>query len=179
YPIGASARIDDLATEAVLLARSQRQRSGRGPIGFEDLEATTGVLRMVKDAAEISRIRVATELSAQGHLAAMRAARAGAGEWEVQAALESTFRALGAAGPAFPSIVGTGVNATVLHYVTNESRMRDGDLLLIDAGAEWGMYVGDISRTFPVSGEFTTSQRDLYQVVLAAEEAAIAAATPG
>ena len=101
------------------------------------------------------------------------------GEWELQAVLEGTFRAMGASRPAFPSIVGAGANATFLHYVDNRSRIEDGQLVLIDAGAEWGMYCGDITRTFPVSGRFSEPQRELYELVLEAEEAGIAAAVPG
>jgi Xaa-Pro aminopeptidase len=101
------------------------------------------------------------------------------GEWELEAILDSTFRRAGGAGAAYPSIVGSGANATTLHYVTNDRRLRDGDLVLMDAGAEWGMYCGDISRTFPVSGRFTPPQRALYDLVLAAENAAIDAVRPG
>jgi Xaa-Pro aminopeptidase len=124
-------------------------------------------------------LRASAAIAAAGHRAAMRAARPGAGEWEMEAALEGTFRAMGASGPAFPSIVGAGGNATVLHYVANSARAADGDLVLIDAGADFAMYCSDVTRTFPVSGRFTTPQRELYEVVLAAEEAAIAAARPG
>jgi Xaa-Pro aminopeptidase len=178
-PLGAVEMLDRLVSDAVLLARRQRQRSGHGPAGLVDLEATTGEMRLLKDEAELERLGTAAKIAAEGHLAAMLAAREGAGEWEIQAALEGTFRAIGGSPPAFPSIVAAGANATVLHYVANRSRARDGDLVLIDAGAEWGMYCSDITRTFPASGRFTARQRALYDVVLAAEEAAIAAVRVG
>jgi Xaa-Pro aminopeptidase len=179
YPLGAEAALDGLVAEALIQARRTRQRTGIGPIGADDLEDLTGPMRRVKDPLEIERLRVAGWIAAQGHLAAMRRAAPGVGEWEMEAALESTFRALGASGPAFPSIVGAGANATVLHYVSNDSRAAEGDLVLIDAGAQWGMYCSDITRTFPVSGSFGSAQRELYEVVLAAEEAGILAATVG
>jgi Xaa-Pro aminopeptidase len=165
--------------EALLQARRSRQRSGFGPIGVQDLEAITGEMRLIKDDSELARMRTAARVAAAGHIAAMLRARPGAGEWEIQAALEAGFLSSGAARPAFPSIVAAGSNATVLHYVANRTRVRDGDLVLIDAGAEWGMYCSDITRTFPASGIFTTQQRELYQVVLDAEEAAIAAVHVG
>jgi Xaa-Pro aminopeptidase len=179
YPVGAVESLDRLLLEGIVRSRRGRQRTGTGLATLVDLETVTGPMRLVKDAAEIDRIRVAAGIAAAGHVAAMERARPGVGEWEIQATLEGVFRSLGASGPAFPSIVGAGANATVLHYVENASRVREGDLILVDAGAEWGMYCADITRTFPASGRFTPAQRDLYEVVLAAEEAAIAAAAPG
>lgn len=179
YPIAASSRIDELVVAALLQARKLRQRSGVGPVGMVDLEISTQSMRLIKDETELSCIRVAAEIAAAGHLAAMASARPHLGEWEIQAALESAFRSMGGASPSFPSIVASGANATVLHYVTNASRVGDEDLVLIDAGAEWGMYCSDITRTFPASGKFTATQRDLYDIVLAAEHAAIEAAKPG
>jgi Xaa-Pro aminopeptidase len=101
------------------------------------------------------------------------------GEWEIEAAIEGTFRQLGAAGPAFPTIVGSGANGIVLHYTANDRVVGEGDLVLVDAGARWGGYCSDITRTFPASGRFTAPQREIYDIVLAAERAGIAAAAPG
>jgi len=179
FPLGAIEALDRQLIGTVVRARRGRQRTGNGPTGLEDLEAITGSMRVVKDRFEVERLRVAAEIAAAGHVAAMERTRPGAGEWEIQAALEGAFRAFGAAPPAFPSIVGSGANATILHYIHNQSRVREGDLVLVDAGAEWGMYCSDITRTFPASGRFTSPQRDLYEVVLAAEEAAIGAARAG
>jgi Xaa-Pro aminopeptidase len=160
--------------------RTSRPRSGRGPWDLRDPAALLDPIRRVKDPGEIERLRRAARVSAEGHLAAMRAGRPGAGEWEVQGALEAVFRA---AGPgyavAYPSIVGSGPNATVLHYVSAHRRMEDGDLVLVDAGAEVEMYAGDITRTWPASGRFTPTQREAYEIVLGALEAAIAEVRPG
>ena len=179
YPIGVSPELDRRILAILTASRRSRQRFGVGPIGTADLEASTGPLRMVKEKVEIERMRVAGRVAAAGHIAAMRAARPGVGEWEIQAALEANFRSLSGSPPSFPSIVATGNNATVLHYVANQSRVGEDELVLIDAGAQWGMYCSDITRTFPASGRFTRPQRDLYEVVLAAQEAAIAAAEKG
>jgi Xaa-Pro aminopeptidase len=125
-------------------------------------------------------MRAAAEIAARAHAAAMRAARPGIGEWELEAIVESGFRAAApAAETAFPSIVGSGINATVLHYHDNARLIEDGDLVLIDAGAALGLYCSDITRTFPANGRFTPAQREVYEIVLAAEEAAIAAIRPG
>ncbi|MDR0786386.1 MAG: aminopeptidase P N-terminal domain-containing protein, partial [Gemmatimonadota bacterium] len=178
YPIGSGDALEDHIIQTVIAARRTRARSGQGPSGIEDLDALLSPLRLIKDADELSRMRVAADIGVAGHLAAMRRARPGVGEWELRAALEAEF--IGAGGRvSFPSIVASGHNATVLHYEENRCRMGSDDLVLIDAGAEWGGYSSDISRTFPVSGRFTRAQRDLYDVVLAAEEAAIVEVRPG
>lgn len=179
YALGAHPALDTALVEQLAGFRRSRQRSGRGPTGITDPATVLGEMRVIKDADEIARLRRAAQIAAAGHRAAIAAARPGAGEWEIEAALEATFRRAGAAGPAFPSIVASGPNATTLHYVANDRVVQPGDLVLIDAGAEWRMYCADISRTFPVSGRFTPPQRAVYELVLAAEEAAIAAVRPG
>jgi Xaa-Pro aminopeptidase len=176
--LGTSAEMDRRVIAMLKRARSTRARSGVGPVGVEDLAAHLDPLRRVKGPEEIAAMREAARISVCAHRAAMAAAGAGVGEWEVEAALEGTMRRLGATGPAFASIVASGSNATTLHYTANDRRMAEGDLLLIDAGAEWGMYCSDITRTFPVSGRFTTPQRELYEIVAAAEAAGIAAIRP-
>ena len=118
-------------------------------------------------------------MTADAFRAAARAVRPGAGEWDVEAALEHAFRTGGADGFGFATIVGSGVNGTVLHYIANSKRMEAGELVVVDAGAYRRGYNGDISRTFPVSGRFTPAQRALYDVVLDAHDRAIAAARPG
>ncbi|CAN5213930.1 aminopeptidase P N-terminal domain-containing protein [soil metagenome] len=178
YPLGRSPELDDRMLEIFGTLRTGRPRSGQGPIGLHDLEAALAPLRLSKDRWELERIRAAAGLSARGQLAAAGAVGPGVGEWEVAAALEGVFRRAGGV-PAFPSIVGSGPNATVLHYVANDRRLQADELVLVDAGAELGMYAGDITRTYPVSGRFTAAQRALYEVVLAAEEAAIAEVRPG
>ncbi|HET8657161.1 MAG TPA: aminopeptidase P N-terminal domain-containing protein [Longimicrobiaceae bacterium] len=177
--LGLDPELDARVAELILAFRRTRQRSGVGPAVIEDAEAVLGAMRRRKDDHELERMRSAATIAVAGQRAAMRAARPGAGEWELEAAVESTFRALGAVGAAFPSIIGSGPNATVLHYTSNDRRIRDGDLVLVDAGAEWGMYASDMTRTFPANGRFSAPQRAVYDLVLAALEAGIAAAAPG
>jgi Xaa-Pro aminopeptidase len=179
YALGRDPEMDERVIALLVRTRRARPRSGRGPTAVEDLEPTLGEMRRIKGPAEVERMRVAAAVAVEGHRAIMAAARPGMGEWELEAVLEAKFRSLGATGPAFPSIVGSGANATVLHYVANQRRAREGELVLVDAGAEVGMYCSDITRTFPVSGRFSAPQRALYETVLAAEEAAIEAVRPG
>ena len=136
-------------------------------------------LRLVKDADEVSRLRKAIDITTLGHIAAMRAARPGMWEYEIEAALEAVFRRNGADRVGYPSIVGSGPNSTTLHYDVNRRRTRDGDLVLVDAGAEWGQYTADVTRTFPVNGRFTPRQKAIYDLVLATELAAYDSTRPG
>ena len=136
-------------------------------------------MRVIKDAYEIDLLRKVGEISAEGHIAAMKAAHPGMYEYELQAILEYTFRRNGARREGYESIIGSGPNGTVLHYVANSRRIEDGDLVMIDAGAEYKYYSGDISRTFPANGHFSTEQRAIYEIVLQAEQKAIEAVQPG
>lgn len=136
-------------------------------------------LRLVKDEEERACLREAAKITVAGFRAAMAAARPGAGEWEVEAVLEYTFRAEGGRGPAFATIAGSGPNACVLHYGRNGRRIGENDLLLLDAGAEYRMYAGDVSRTVPASGRFSVEQRAVYEVVAEAQRAGVAAVRPG
>ncbi len=136
-------------------------------------------MRLVKDAGEIAIMRRAGEISSAAHLRAMQKTRPGKFEYEIEAELLHDFVRHGARHPAYTSIVAGGANACVLHYVENNAQLRDGDLLLIDAGCELGGYASDITRTFPVNGKFSGAQKDVYEIVLAAQAAAIAAVKPG
>ena len=136
-------------------------------------------MRLVKDADEIARMRKAIDISAAGHVAAMQAARAGMWEYEIEAALEAAFRRNGADRVGYPSIVGSGPNTTTLHYDVNRRQTRDGDLVVVDAGAEWGQYTADVTRTFPVNGKFTPRQKAIYDLVLATQQAAFDSTRPG
>jgi Xaa-Pro aminopeptidase len=146
---------------------------------IEDQSNLLASLRAVKSDAEVGVMRRAAEASAAGYRAAARAIRPGVNEREVQRALEDGFRSGGGNGTGYGSIVGGGVNSCVLHYRANNQTLQDGDILLIDAGARAGAYTADVTRAFPVSGAFSKEQRQLYELVLRAEEAAIAAARPG
>lgn len=124
-------------------------------------------------------MRRAAEISCHAHRRAMQAARPGKTEFEIEAELLHEFRRRGAAAPAYAPIVAAGANACVLHYVANQAGLKDGELLLIDAGCEVDGYAADITRTFPVNGRFSGAQKDVYQLVLAAQAAALAAVGPG
>lgn len=150
-------------------ARADRMR-------YQDLFAT---VRAVKGKGEIALMREASEVSGAAHVAAMQAVRPGMREYQVQAVVEQVFMDRGLKHCAYPSIVAAGVNGAVLHYHDNDDELRAGDLMLIDAGAEKYGYAADITRTFPISGRFDSRQRDVYQVVLDAQEACIAAIRPG
>lgn len=136
-------------------------------------------LRAVKSEAEIAMIRHANEITRDGFAAAMGAADPGVNESVVQAHLEHAYRLRGSVGPAFGSIVGSGINSTVLHYRANDRLMEDGDLVCLDSGARWGAYGADVTRTFPVNGRFTDRQREIHDIVLASLEAGIAATKAG
>jgi Xaa-Pro aminopeptidase len=171
--------LDALLKRALVNGRRERARSGRGPMALVDPGVLLDGPRALKDAHEIAAVRQAAAITAAGFCEGIRRVRPGAGEWEVEAALEAGFRSRGADGIAFPSIVASGSNATILHYVTNRAVMQAGDLLLMDAGARYHMYCGDISRTVPVSGRFSAGQRLVYEAVLEAQTAAIAVVRPG
>jgi Xaa-Pro aminopeptidase len=159
--------------------RAVRARGFATPSRVDDPGPILHELRLKRSPEELTRQRRACEISRDAHIEAMRYARPGQHEYEVQAALEFVFRKGGSPRNAYPSIVASGPNACILHYHENTRRMEDGDLLLIDAGCEWGYHAADITRTFPVNGRFTPPQRRIYEVVLNAQLAGIAAARPG
>ena len=149
------------------------------PTEFRDVSPILGDLRLHKTAAEVDCLRLACEITAEGHAEAMRFTRPGRYEYQVQAALEYVFRARGARRDGYPSIVASGGNACILHYTENDRRIGNGDLVLIDAGAEYGYFSADITRTFPASGVFSGPQREVYDLVLGAQRSALALARPG
>ncbi|SCY57820.1 aminopeptidase P Metallo peptidase. MEROPS family M24B [Nitrosospira sp. Nl5] len=158
----------------------QQTRSGvSAPGGIFDIRLLLDEMRLFKSPEELQVMRRAAEISSGAHRRAMQKTRPGVNEYEVEAELLHEFRRHGAQAPAYTSIVAGGANACVLHYVENNSRLNDGDLLLIDAGCELDGYAADITRTFPVNGKFSPAQRDLYQLVLSAQAAAISAVGPG
>jgi len=155
------------------------QRSGGGPEALESIGSLTHEMRLFKDEHEIQLMEKAAVISAEAHIEAMKSCQPGMHEYQLQAIMEKHFIFEGGAGPAYTSIVGGGDNATVLHYIKNRDELKDGDLVLIDAGAEYDMYAADITRTFPINGKFSDAQKDLYQVVLNAQKAVIELAKPG
>ncbi len=160
-------------------SRSGRARTGRGVVSLVDPGAILHEMRLCKSAGELDLMRKAVAASARAHAAAMREARAGTFEYELEALLEYHFRSAGGSGPAYPSIVASGANATILHYTQNDRRMGEGDLVLIDAGAEFDGYCSDVTRTFPVGKGYSPSQRRIYEIVLRAQEEGIATVRPG
>ena len=158
------------------------QRKARGaratPVRWLDLCDHLSEMRLIKDATELAIMREAAAISARAHVRAMQAARPGVREYTLEAELLHTFRQSGAQGVAYDSIVATGSNACVLHHPAGDSQLRDGELVLIDAGCELEGYASDITRTFPVNGRFSGAQRTLYEIVLAAQRAAIAHTSP-
>jgi Xaa-Pro aminopeptidase len=146
---------------------------------MHSLDTLVNRLRAKKSPAEIALLRRATEISDRAHREAMRAAAPGCGEYEIQSLLEGTFRRFGGDRPGYGSIVGSGPNATILHYMENGRVMREGELLLIDAAASFGHYSSDVTRTMPVSGRFTPAQRELYRIVRDAQEAFVRQIRPG
>jgi Xaa-Pro aminopeptidase len=136
-------------------------------------------MRLIKTGEDLSLLRRAVEISCAGHDAAMRAIRPGAFEYQVEAALSYTFRSSGSPRHGYPPIVASGVNATVLHYTSNRQQIAESDLVLIDAGAEYGYYTGDVTRTWPASGRFTQEQAQLYEVALNAQIEALSEVKPG
>lgn len=179
YSMGRSAEFDRQIMEWVNSIRS-KEASGAVPPGeFTDLNHFVHELRLIKSAAEIRLMRRAGEITARGHQRAMRSCRAGMYEYQLEADLLHEFATAGARFPAYSTIVGSGDNGCTLHYVDNNKKMRDGELVLIDAGCELEYYAADVSRTFPVNGRFNKEQRALYELVLEAQQAAIAAIVPG
>lgn len=180
FPLNpAHGRADALVRGVLEHARRTRQRKGAGPRCLADPGILLDELRLRKEPHELDLIRHAARITADAVAEGAALIAPDAGEWEIEAALEAAFRRRGADGPGFATIVASGANATVLHYIDNARRMRAGELLLVDAGARYRGYNGDISRTFPVSGRFTPAQRDLYDAVLAARDRAIEAVRPG
>ena len=153
--------------------RSQARAGVEAPQSLHAIDQALHPLRLIKSAAEIAIMQAAADLSAEGHRRAMAVAKAGRYEYELEAELLHSFTRHGCIAPAYGSIVGGGANACILHYTENNAELRDGDLVLIDAGGELAYYAADITRTFPVNGRFSAEQKALYEVVLAAQLAAI------
>jgi Xaa-Pro aminopeptidase len=159
--------------------RAQSRAGKRAPSAIHDLRAVLDEMRLVKDGHEIALMRRAANIAAAAHRRAMRATAPGRHEYEIEAEFLHEFRRQGSQFPAYTPIVASGPGACILHYIANDRQMRDGELLLIDAGCELDGYASDITRTFPVNGRFSGPQEDVYELVEAAQQAAIAAVKPG
>lgn len=175
-----NSHFDDRVTGILEKSRALRERYGYTvPSTVKDVSIVLGEMMLIKGEEEAESLRRACDLSATGHMEAMRFAQPAMYEYQVQAALEYYWRVSGSRHNGYPSIVASGHHACVLHYTENSSRIGDSDLILIDAAAEIDGYSSDITRTFPASGEFTGPQRAVYEVVLAAEREGIERAVPG
>jgi Xaa-Pro aminopeptidase len=179
YALGHDAGFDRRITAALNALRAQARSGKTAPGEIRDLYSALDRMRLVKDAHELDTMKRAAAISSAGHARAMDACRPGMAEYELEAELTYEFRRRGADAHAYTPIVAGGVNACVLHYVSNDKLLNDHELVLIDAGCELGGYASDITRTFPVNGRFTPAQRDVYDIVLAAQAAAFDATRPG
>jgi Xaa-Pro aminopeptidase len=159
--------------------KSQARQGKQSPYEIVELDHLLNELRLYKSSAEVKAMRKAAQISAAAHIRAMQFTEVGQWEYQVEAEIVHEFMKNDCRSPAYPSIVGGGENGCILHYIENDHKLKNNDLLLIDAGAEYDYYAGDITRTFPVNGKFTQAQKALYNVVLDAQKAAIAEVQPG
>ena len=178
YTLGEFPEMDARVARLVRHLREVSRRGAAAPTTIVALEASLHEMRLFKRPAEIALMRKAAEVSANAHVRAMRATKPGKYEWQIAAEIHSEFDA-NDMQPGYGSIVGGGDNACILHYVENNARLRDGDLLLIDAGGELQGYTADITRSFPVNGRFSPEQKAVYEVVLEAQKAALRQMRPG
>src|SRR6185437_4299288 len=178
-PVGSDAAWDQRVAGWLNAVRAKVRSGITAPVQIRDVRAAVNDMRLVKDESELAVMRQAAEISSEAHARAMRFAAPGMREYQVEAELLHEFLRNGARAPAYGSIVASGANACVLHYRENSAELRKGELLLIDAGCELDSYASDITRTFPVAGRFSAVQRDVYELVLASQEARIRAVKPG
>ena len=179
YALGNNAVFDTRVQSWLQAVRMQTRAGIAAPSTVHDVNVLLDEMRMFKDEGEIAIMRRAAEISSEAHRRAMRASRPGLREYQLEAELLHEFRRQGSQFPAYGSIVATGANACVLHYRASDAELKDGDLVLIDAGCELDGYASDITRTFPANGRFTGPQKALYEIVLASQAAAVEATRPG
>ena len=173
YRLGVNRSMDDTILKAIDRTRARAKLGITWPIEIVDPGSVLHEMRIFKSHADIKAMRKAADITAEAHLRAMRVTKPGMHEYQVEALILETFRAHGSERPAYGSIVGSGPNATILHYRANNRKMSAGELLLIDAGCEFDYYAADVTRTFPVGGTFSKEQQAIYELVLAAQEAGI------
>ncbi len=177
--LGYDRAVDQAVIERIDRMRGRSRAGVQSPTEVVDPTPILAEMRLFKSDHEIATLQRAVDVTADGHLAAMKCVKPGVYEYRVEAEIECRFRAAGASGPAYPTICGSAANATILHYIENSRRMRRGELVLIDAGAEVDGYAGDVTRTLPVSGRYSDAQKAVYEVVLKANKAAIRRTRPG
>jgi len=174
-----SPEMDQKIIRQITSMRETNRRPLEPPRTIVDPSTILHEMRVIKSEAEIEIMQTAADIAADAHVEAMKSVRPGMKEYEVEAMLEAYFRKHGASGSSYTSIIGSGGNATVLHYISNQDELKDGDLLLVDAGAEYKGYASDITRTFPINGKFTPAQRDVYDLVLKTQISCVDMVRPG
>ncbi len=179
YRLGVNRELDETIIREIAAMRGVNRKPIHAPQTIVDPASIIHEMRVVKSPEELEIMQTAADIAAEAHVEAMKAARPGMQEYQIEALIEQIFRRRGAAGPAYTSIVGGGPNATVLHYINNDAELRDGDLLLIDAGAEYKGYASDITRTFPINGRYTKAQREIYDLVLKTQMSCVEMVRPG
>jgi len=179
YRLGVNPDLDDTIIRQIARMRALNRKPIHPPRIIIDPATIVHEMRVFKSPQEIELMQQAADIAAEAHVAAMKATRPGMKEFEIEALIEQIFRRRGAAGPSYTSIVGGGANATVLHYIDNTGDLRDGDLLLVDAGAEYKGYASDITRTFPINGRYSKAQRDIYDLVLTTQMSCVEMVRPG
>ena len=179
YRLGVDRDLEETIIKEISRMRGWNRKPVHPPQTIVDPAIIIHELRVLKSPEEIQLMQTAADIAAEAHVQAMKTARPGMQEYEIEAVIEQIFRRRGAAGPAYTSIVGAGPNATVLHYINNDGELRDGELLLVDAGAEYKGYASDITRTFPINGRFSKPQREIYDLVLKAQMSCVEMVRPG
>ncbi len=179
YRFGLDNRLDQVILNYLSGQRFRRLKTAYPPHTIIDPTLLIGEMRLHKTPEEVALMQKAADIAAEAHVVAMRECKPGLNEAQIEAIIEHHFRMSGAAGASYNSIVGGGANATILHYVENNAPLKDGDLLLVDAGCEYQGYASDITRTFPVNGRFTKAQREVYDVVLEVQLECLAATRKG
>jgi Xaa-Pro aminopeptidase len=179
FRLGSYPDLDNTIIKQIAQMRSLNRKPIHPPRMIIDPATIVHEMRVLKSADEIELMQKAADIAAEAHVEAMKAVRPGMKEYEVEALIEQIFRRQGASGPSYTSIVGAGANATVLHYINNDGELRDGDLLLVDAGAEYKGYASDITRTFPINGRFSKAQREIYDLVLETQMSCVEMVRPG
>lgn len=167
---GTQKRADQIIKKTLRVMRQTRNKFAYAPSELHDPSSLLQGMRAIKDEDELGRLRRSCAIAAEAHERAMRATRANMTEYQLQALIEYVFKARGAAAPAYESVVAGGARANILHYIENDATLRDGEMVLVDAGCEYRYYASDITRTWPVNGAFSPAQRDLYQAVLTLQQ---------
>ena len=179
YRLGVHSDLDNKIIRQISEMRAVNRKPIHAPRTIIDPATIVHEMRVLKSPEELELMQRAADIAAEAHVEAMKAVRPGMKEYEVEALIEQVFRRHGAAGPAYTSIVGAGANATVLHYINNDGDLHDGELLLVDAGAEYKGYASDITRTFPINGRYTKPQREIYDLVLETQMSCVEMVRPG